>query len=257
MSLTNDIATLVGRADTLINTYETREAQINAAVQAALATVPQMDRIVYVDQITGSDAATGADIDHPVKSIERAIALGGAGRSVDIALLSDYAILNGRFLPKPGQMINLRSHGAVMGSVRRKLILGLHAAPSTIVGDWIVGGFHTPNYGVTTVNLDSIEVVFPAAPVTGTMATDTYNALLAGNAASGPPIIGLELNYCTLTRPASAVGVVMGTRTHFAALMVKSTTYVSGEMAGKWMAGVAAGATPASVGWVASNLTTL
>ncbi|MCA1492689.1 hypothetical protein I6F11_17350 [Ensifer sp. NBAIM29] len=258
MSLTTDIATLVSRADTLINTFEGKKAEIDTAVAAAIAAVPALAKTVFVDQVNGNDANSGALADTPVKTFDRAFDLAGSGRTLEIQLMSDYAFAQPRTFLPVNTHVRLISYGSVAGSVKRKLILGVHQRYDNLIsGDWEVGGFYCPLYGVSTLNLVSLEIVFPAAPGTGSVVNDSYNAVLGGNLNEGPPLVGVELDYCTLTRPSGSVGVLFGARTRFAGLFVKSTTYVTADMAGKWVAGVAANSTPASVGWVASNLSTL
>ncbi|MBP1862129.1 hypothetical protein [Rhizobium herbae] len=258
MSLTSDIATLVGRADALINIFDAKKAAIDAAVAAAIATLPEMSRTYYVDQVAGNNANSGLVPEQPFQTIDRALSLAGAGRYVDIRLMANYTFTSPRIGLRAGQHLKLGSHLSVSGSIRYKVFLGVHARPEPeVVGDWEVGGFYCPSFGSNSINASSIEIVFPAAPGAGVMVNDSYNGFLAGNVTDGPPVIGLELNGCTVTRPAGSVGVIFGARTHFAALMVKNTTFVTPDMAGKWVAGVAGGSTPASVGWVASNLATL
>lgn len=258
MSLTSDIATLVARADALFDMFDAKKSAIDAAVAAAIAALPDIARLYYVDQVAGNDANSGLVPEQPLQTINRALSLAGAGRYVDIRLMANYTFTTPRIGLRAGQHLKLTSHLSTTGSIRYKVFLGLHARDDVeTIGDWEVGGFYCPTYGTNSINASSVEIVFPAAPGTGVMVNDSYNGLLKGNVTDGPPMIGLELNHCTVTRPAGSVGVIFGARTHFAALMVKNTTFVSGDMAGKWVAGVAGGSTPASVGWVASNLATL
>jgi hypothetical protein len=258
MSLTSDIAALVAATNNLIATFDGKKTGIENALAAALTAVPSPSRTVYLDQIDGLDSNDGLTAAAPVQSLSRAISLGGVGRALDIILMSDYTFVQPRHTLRVDQKVRLQSYNGAHGVIKKKVYLGLHARTDIAVpGDWEVGGFYCPDYGVNTLNLESIEVIFPAAPSAGAMVADSYNGILKGNVNEGPALTGLEINYCTLTRPSGSVGVVAGIRTHFLGLFVKSTTYVSGDFAGKWVANVSSGATPASVGWVCSNLSTL
>jgi hypothetical protein len=258
MSLTSDIAGLVATVNNLITTYTNKMAGINAAVAAAIAAVPSSTRAVYVDQTAGSDDNDGLTPAAPVQTLTKAIALGGAGRSLDVILNADYTLTQARLSLPNDMKVRLRALNGLQGTNKRKLYLGVHLTPNPDTpGLYEVGGFYCPQYGMTTLNVDSIEIIFPAAPAGGTMVDDSYNGLLKGNNNSGPPITGLEINYSTIIRPAGSVGVISGIRTHFLALFVKTSTFVSADLAGKWVAGVSAGTTPASVGWISSNLNTL
>lgn len=254
MSLTTDMSTLVARADALIQTFDTKEAQINAALAVALAAAPQIVHTLYVDQIAGKDTNDGRTAAAPLKSIEKAIALVGEGRHLHLALMSDYTVTAPRIYLPVGMLLRLNGYSSSVV----KFHLGAHIRDNTDgLGNWEVGGFYAASWGFNSLNLDNIEVVFPVAPTTGTMTSNVYNALLGGNVQQGPPYIGLELVGCVLTMPSGGVGWLLGARTRAASLLIKTSTYTASAMAGKWIAGTASGTTPASVGWVLTNLTTL
>lgn len=257
MSLTSDIAALVTAVNTLIATYDGKKGQIDNAIAAAIAAVPLPARVFYVDQVNGNDNNDGTSPATCLQSIQKALSLAGAGRAVDIRLMRDHTLTSPTIAMLPGQQVRISSHLSVLGSVKYKLYLGLHANTASVPGDWRVGCFYAPAYGCTTLNLNSIEVVFPPAPGSGVMVSDIYNALLAGNIDEGPALMGLEMNVCVVTRPAGSVGVVLGGGIHFTSLFVKSTTFVTADLAGRWVAGVSSGTTPASTGRIISNLATL
>lgn len=261
MSLTTDIAAVVSRANALIDKFDAKEAAINAAIAAALLTIPQATRVVYLDAINGNDANEGT-LAAPIQTFTRAIALGGPNRGVDIALLTDVTLNAARTFIPFNQAIRVYSYGYIYAdptnSPMKKVRLTVQPKDSaTLTGDWQVSSFYCPLWGVNAINFQTVEIVFPAAPGAGVMVPDVYNGLISANTNAGPAMVGLELTDCKLTRPAGSVGVLCGIRTHFISLMVKNSTYVTAEMAGKWIANVASGAAPSSLGWAASNLTSL
>lgn len=81
MSLDADIANLVAGAQTLVETFEAKSAEIDEAVAAALQTVPQSRTSIYLDATTGDDSNTGTQNDK-VQTLKEAISRvpsGGVG----------------------------------------------------------------------------------------------------------------------------------------------------------------------------------
>jgi len=83
MSLEQQIAALVEAANNLTANVSGKVVQIDAAVQAALATIINMERVYYVDVVNGLDAAAGNEA-APLKSIAAAISRTPVGGAVTI-----------------------------------------------------------------------------------------------------------------------------------------------------------------------------
>ena len=89
MSLTEDIAGAVAATDALRNLVAPFKADAEAALADALAAVPDMEKVFYVDQLTGSNANDGKRA-NPLQSIKEAFYRSPTSSRVRISLANDY-----------------------------------------------------------------------------------------------------------------------------------------------------------------------
>ncbi|MBK9083237.1 MAG: hypothetical protein IPL88_14700 [Rhizobiales bacterium] len=251
MSLTEDITGLVARATDLIDKFDAKKTGIDAAVAAAVAAVPGMLRVVYIDQAAGADANDGLTDAAPVKTLAKAVALVGPGRAGDFRFLSNYLFDAARVALPVNITLQMRS----WGGVRRRLTLQVLPSADGVTQE--VTGFYAANYGTVQISVYDLDLAFPATPVGGTMAVDRYNAFLKTGQSQGPLRIAIEYSTGEIVRPADGVGLmVSGAEKRPVHLGVQFATYPA-AMAGKWLQGVASGVSPDTLKWLTTNLTSL
>ncbi len=142
MSLTGDIANLVGKADELIDTFKAKEAGIEQAVQAAVAAVPDMHKVFYVDPGAGSDAAKG-DAAEPLLTLNKAVELTPVNGSATVYLLGDITLPPRReSVARKGIMVH--GHRAAAGKALIKPTVYEHGATDgniyAYLSGWNTGG---------------------------------------------------------------------------------------------------------------------
>ncbi|MCM2291105.1 hypothetical protein NAC44_02025 [Allorhizobium sp. BGMRC 0089] len=167
MSLTEDIAGLVSRVNTLLNTFETKEAAINAAVAAAVAAAPGASRTVWVDPVNGNDSNSGLSVAAAFMTFERAIEATAHVSVVNINLLGDVTIRK-RVGSNAGTIsINGRSSNGDRTVPKRKLgFTAMASNAPNIYGETFPGGLELLSRAA--LRFDNIEIVMPDIPSTTT-----------------------------------------------------------------------------------------
>lgn len=254
MSLTEDITSLVSRATALIDAFNNKKAAIDAAVADAVAAVPAMNRTVYLDQIGGSDANDGAAEASAVRTMSRAVALIGAGRAGMVMLMADYTFDVPRLALPPNITLHIRSTKPAVRKIKLPVLPSLDQTSY----QQEVAGFFAPEYGRVEVTLYRVNLEFPAAPVGGgVLAPSRYSSFLGSHLSVGPTSLSVAVSTAEIIRPAGGVGVLIGAMeqrpTHIG---LQVATYPA-EMAGNWIAGVAAGTAASGLRWLNTTLNTL
>lgn len=222
---------------------------INDGVPSAL------QRVVYVDQANGSDAANGLTTSTPIQSLGRAMTHHAVPFGLlTIVMLGDYTGDAARWILPTGGHVFVYP----LGNAMRKLTLTVQ--PSSVSGgvqQYEVSGFYADNKAMySSVQISGMRIEFPPQEQTHTLWFPRFNALFGSNGSVGPAQMGIELSGCEIDRPANGEGYVLGADTRTAALAVKSAT-ITGTMAGRWAVGVPAGTATVDVPNITSNLITL
>nr|WP_319513689.1 DUF1565 domain-containing protein [uncultured Cohaesibacter sp.] len=250
MTLTETITNLTDQVTDLVNEYASKRDSINTAVENAIAAVPVLSVEYFIDQVNGNDGNDGSE-GAPLASITKALELAGAGRSVAITLLSDYD-MERRVYFSPGQ--NVQVEGTGDGEI--KLNLGLHDSYIDEVLVREIGGFHLKEYGIVSLNLYNLDIVFPSDDG-GTPNDDRFNSILKMAAINRATFAAMNIGACTLTMPVDGVGFCIGAEFNPGGLAVTGCTYDSSAMVGHWVAGAAEGVAASTVTTILTNLETL
>ncbi|HCE1515537.1 TPA: hypothetical protein NGR29_004481 [Vibrio parahaemolyticus] len=116
MSLEQSVSELVGACNRLTNTVEGKDAQIDAALQNGLNSIPaairkEAKKTIYLDQVNGSDLNDGTSVNKSVKTMAKIGDLVTSGGVAEICLLNDYIYTPMETLPAfYGSCVQFRSY---------------------------------------------------------------------------------------------------------------------------------------------------
>lgn len=248
MSLETDVANLVTKTTALLDYFGSKKAGIEAAVSAAIAAIPTGNRTWFVNQLTGLDTNDGNTAAKPFKTIDKALASTPVGGICIAQLQADYVMSDS--ITVQGRVLFLQSD--VTDTVQRKLTSGYALSPSGL-SSLLHGIF---GWGGATILLRDIELVLPSAIGLNPTPSRSNNSFFRTLDLGGSPILPIKMSNCKVTDTAGATAC-MATISYTAVMFeVYQTTFPS-EMAGRYFAGVAAGASPNTVSNVMTNLSTL
>lgn len=245
MSLESEVANLVSNTSKLIDYFNTKKAGIDASVAAAVAAVPNMYRVWYVNQQTGDDAAVGTQA-APLKSIEKAIASTPVGGTCAVRLMSDYVHTSVPLVMSAA--LNISSDQA---GVKRKfsLIYKLEAE----------GNYSLTGFGLTSGSslgwLD-ITLVLPSPVGLNPVPSGGPNAMVKAHASYVVTFCSIKFSSCDVQAPADFVGFLMIALNNACAFEAVGTSFPT-NFAGRYIQGVAAGAAANTLPNVLTNLPTL
>ncbi|MEG0858974.1 MAG: hypothetical protein RSD81_06525 [Pseudomonas sp.] len=244
MSLETDVANLVTKTTDLIAYFNGKKAGIDAAVAAAVAAVPLMERIWYVNQLSGDDSAAGT-LNAPLKTIDKAASNTPAGGVCVVRLQTDY--VHSTALVSALRVLNILSD--VVGT-KRKLSLVYRSD-----GEFpYLSGFGLPTWGA--IGLKDIQLVYPSPAGMNPAPVGSANAMLKIYSANVSSIIALKLDACDVQAPADFSGCMMPANGNAIAFESIATSYPTG-WAGRYISGVAAGTDTKTLSNVMTNLATL
>ncbi|MEX5515723.1 hypothetical protein [Pseudophaeobacter sp. 1A09344] len=176
--------------------YNGKKTEIDNAVAAAIAAIPNNFKVFYVDQVGGDDASPGT-VAEPLASISRAVALTPRGGICQVRLASDYILQERVEL----QRIQLEVIGQ---TVRRALLLRWVEIDNQI--DYL--GQFTPLHG-SRVTLRDIDVAFPDDPVVS-FRYDHMRGFISGTGVDTQSSVDAAFHGCTFDIGASTVGSIFG-----------------------------------------------
>ncbi len=217
-----------------------------------------LDVRFHVHQGEGDDAAGDGSAARPYRSIRQAIRTAPPLAALTVVLLSDYvrgATELEVSLASPLTQIRIIGASSSGRYVNRTLTLTNFLFPDG--ASYGAGFLAAPReHGRLTVGLEFLTIRFPAPPGGG-LTTRGYQDGLVGRTAAdlGPPDLFVGLRSTTLEREAGATGLVIASPYGKRALWADAVIH-GPDMAGRWVAGVAAGAAPDG-NVVSSNLATL
>lgn len=116
MSLTQNITTLIGRADSLVSAYETKADEIDQKIQEAVAAFPDTHKVFYVDPTRGHSSNSGSR-DNPLLTIQDAISRTPINGSANINLLADTMLPPARYSLQ-NKSIQIYGHEAPNGKAK-------------------------------------------------------------------------------------------------------------------------------------------
>ncbi|EOG3619348.1 hypothetical protein ACK9U2_001183 [Pseudomonas putida] len=244
MSLESDVANLVTQTNALLTWFQARKTEIAAAVASAIAAVPEMSKIYYVNQLTGDDSNAGTATS-PLKSIAKAVSNTPNAGLLTICLQTDYVHNSaGNFSQR---QLNIVSD---TGGTKRKLIIGYQQSDSATY----LGGFTPLAFGA--VGLREITLVLPSPAGMAVQPFTAANSLLRIAGSSVVGMISLKLDACEVQAPGDFVGALIPSAGSAAVFESVNTSYPSG-FGGRYIMGVASGTASNTLSNVVTNLATL
>ncbi|MDI3355701.1 hypothetical protein MO767_15240 [Pseudomonas sp. UYIF39] len=254
MSLESQIADLVSATNTLIATYNGKKNEITAAVNAAIAGIPETSRTWWVDQVNGLDTNAGNSSAAPFKTIGKALASTPASGQCSVYLLSDY-VMTASIAVSCAYLLIYGPNAVTSGvapKLRPQYFLATDA--STQMAGFI---FYSQ---ANNVELRNVDIVLPS--VAGVVPAPTItrvNSFIKTNSSSSlPPVLGVMLQTVVVTKAADFYGALIGLSASSLAFGCFAATFPS-DMLGKYVSTVsAAGGTAANtLSQITTNLSTL
>lgn len=245
MSLESQIADLVTEAKGLIATFNGKKNEINAAVAAAIAAIPLNEKSFYINAISGDDKNPGT-AEAPLKSLKQALYNTPAGGFVICYLQGDYVL-------DTQVAVNSRSMSVCsdVAGVKRKLRCNYY---TTSEGSTWQGGFVAYNSGM--VMLTDIQLNLPSPAGLSPAPSSSKNFVFMSNSSGGTPILPVKLSGCEVLAPSDWVGNLVAASASAIVFEASNTTFPA-NFGGRYISGIAAGANPASLTNVLTNLGSL
>ncbi|MGE8050610.1 hypothetical protein ACQKPT_20215 [Pseudomonas monteilii] len=245
MSLESQIADLVTEAKGLISTFNSKKAEINAAVAAAIAAIPSNEKSFYINSVTGDDKNPGTAA-APLKSIKQALYNTPAGGLAVCYLQTDYLLDTN--VAVSNRAVHVCSDTA---GVKRKLRCAYY--PTDAGSTWL-GGFVMYYGGL--VMLTDITLDLPSPAGLTPVPAGTKNAVFMSNSGGGTPMLLVKLSACDVVAAADWVGTLVAAPSSAIAFEVQGTTFPA-NFGGRYINGVASGVNPATLSNILTNLATL
>ncbi|MBY0444349.1 MAG: hypothetical protein K2Q15_03965 [Burkholderiales bacterium] len=237
MSLESQIAELVSATTALVTTFNGKKKEIDQAVSAAVAAVPVLRRVWYVDQISGLDSQLGTP-SSPFKTIDKALSATPVGGIADVRLMGDYRMEQDISVEARLLRITKSSESAV-----RLFTKYFKAVFST--GE--VTGLSGFNLSLNaSCELIDIGIVFPSAQ--GVMPDPVTNAyvlsLVRTPYTGGQAMISLRCDRVSVSAPSDFVGTLIGGLNNSAVVLhiIRSTFPV--EFSGHYIDQISTGVDP-------------
>lgn len=253
MSLESQIADLVSASNALVTTFTNKKNEITAAVNAAIAAVPDGKKTWYVDQVNGLDTNAGNTSVTPFKTISKAIDSSPKNGFCSVFLINDY-VFDGPISVNCAYL-EIYGYNAVASGVAPKLKPKYYSTTDgTITG---LGGFVL--YGIgSNIEIRSCNIELPSvAGVVPAPVTTRLNSFIKTNSGSAlPPVIGVMLEALTVTKAADFFGALVGTAASAVSLGCSAVTFPS-DMAGKYISSVPAGTDPKTLNNILTSLPSL
>ncbi|MGE8395629.1 hypothetical protein HFV04_013030 [Pseudomonas sp. BIGb0427] len=245
MSLETDVANLVTKTTDLISYFNGKKAGIDAAVAAAVAAVPNMERTWFVDYLAGDDQGAG-NLQTPFKTINKAVASTPVGGACNIRLMSDYT--HSGALVVSVDRLNICSDTP---GVKRKFNMSyyLGADGNNGLSGFALASSSSLGFLDLTLTLPSPAGITPAPGGTANVMLKSYSTQITSSQA-------LKFAACDVQMAADFGGWLMLQHVNAVILQAVSTNF-SSTFPGRYIFGVAAGTPSKDLSNVLTNLATL
>lgn len=222
----------------LADTFNGKKEEIDASVQAALASGPDISRYYSIDQAAGDDTGTGS-VAQPLASFEEAILRTPEGGVVSCRLTGPYTIDTDISLS--------RRRFYVYGWVGTMASLNVSALNTDAASPY-TPGFIGHNWElVTHMKFQNLTINLGAGA--------TGRTGLQNGAFKGPNNLFIGLTNCEITMDVDTELSLIGL--HGNLFMETKSLTVPAEIAGHWITDVAAGTDPATLPTVFTDLVSL
>jgi hypothetical protein len=216
MSLDADIGNLVAASQSLVDTFEAKENDIQQQVNAALATIPENKKTFYVDAINGDDTNLG-NFSAPIKTLDQAIKRTPYAGYCRVFLLSDYHLDRSIFCGC-SLYINGRN-GNDYHTITSQF------TPNESGDIDRIGGIR-PELSVS-LQFEYCNIELPA-DVTGNILNSHTFGLINHFESGSPPKVSVKLSSCNVTHNGGSMALLTAMRGTHLTLITSSTTFQSG-----------------------------
>jgi hypothetical protein len=254
MSLESVIADLTKAASDLIATFNGKKNEITAAVNAAIAAVPETSRGWWVDPVNGLDTNTGTNTNSPFKTIGKAMASTPSSGQCTVFLMGDYPMTAN--IPVTCAYLLVYGINAVSSGITPKFRPQYFQGTD---GSTQLAGFICYSQA-NNVEFRNIDIVLPS--VAGVLPAPTLTRICSfiktNSSSSLPPCVGVMLQTVVVTKAADFYGALIGLSVSTLALGCFQVTFPS-DMAGKYVStvGSPAGTDTKTLTQITTNLASL
>lgn len=246
MALTDDIGALIASAQNLTTSFATRAAAIDAAVAAAVAAVPNMERTYWVSPV-GNNANAG-DQAAPLATIAEAVSRTPSGGMVTINLMADHVMATDVFCTN--KVVRVQSDTAgVMRSLTHVAFIRDVAGVNHIG----VNGFRMSN---SHLSFSGIREIVPStnAQLNG-LPVETRSFAIALSS-THQTSVNLAWMNCEIVIPADRVTPLIRHQS-FPLNLALTAVIAPTPLAGNLLEGIAANTAVTSLSWLRSKTATV
>ena len=205
--------------------YNSKKGQIDAAVNAAVAAIPQTKKTFYVNQLTGNNANSGT-LAEPLATLRQAFARTPWGGQCNVILTSDYTLSD----LEDSDGINV----SIVGKNQQKLRFTWVDDPQNPANVSYLNAFRPR--GLAVFRFHNLDIYLPDSP--GKPITNPHLAGIIGNVAQNlPSILVARFYQVNFFDPGDGPGSVFGNLSAFSVFSAVSTTFPA-TMPGKIVRGV-------------------
>lgn len=248
MSLEASITDLVNESRSLVNTFKGKKVEIDAAAQAAVASASNLFKTIWLNELNGDDANTGLSREDALKTLGKAIEMCSTNVTLTIMCVGDVTMTREYYYCPPRSYIKLVSAEPKTDGSQYTLKVSLAQSAD----GWVVSSFATSEAEIN-VAIYKFKIDLPANP----SALPIMRDFLVYTWNDGVINRRVNLSNCNIIAAGRVGNILRERRIGTTELYLSSCTYVTSDMAGRWIKGVAAGTNPNTFVDVFTNLNTL
>lgn len=246
MALTDDIGALIASAQALTTSFATRAAAIDAAVAAAVAAIPNMERTYWVSAL-GNNANAG-DQAAPLATIAEAVNRTPSGGMVTINLMADHVMAADVFVTNKVVRIQTDTPGVMRSLTHVAFVRDINGVAH--VG---VNGFRMSN---SQLSFSGVREIVPSinAQLNG-LPVETRSFAIALSS-THQTAVSLAWMACEIVIPADRVTPLIRHQQFPINLALTAVTAPT-PLAGNLFEGIAANTAVTSLSWLRSKTATV
>jgi len=245
MSLESNIGDLVTATNALLASVNGKMASIDAAVAKAIAAVPVNKKVLYINQLTGSDTADGS-FSAPLKTLEKAIAMTPTGGLLSARFLSDYAY-SGHIVVE-GISLEMRSDTiGTKRALKPAYFSDADGVMSLAAVAIMLGG---------QVSMRDMSLQLPTVTGIATPPAGGFNTAIKSNTTGTSPFLAVKMINCEVVDAPGATASLCSAAGMPLILAITGVSFPA-SFGGRYLAGVTAGVSSNTLPHVVTNLATL
>lgn len=245
MSLESSVADLTTASTALLAEVRGKMSSIDQAVAKAIAAVPVNKKVLYINQLTGSDTADGS-FATPLKTLEKAIAMTPVGGLLSARLLADYAYAG--HITVEGISLEIRSDtiGTKRG-MKPAYFADADGIMSLASLSCMLGG---------QVSMRDVTLTLPTVNGIATPPVGGFNTAIKSNTTGTSPFLAFKMINCEVVDAPGATASLCSAAGMPLILAVTGVSFPA-SFGGRYVAGITSGVSSNTLPHVVTNIATL